>query len=102
MRPGELVALKKSDLDFNKNTISISKTLYSENNNMKEYVLDTTKTNRSRIIDMDESIMKMLKQLVRSNDLHKIKYQTLIEDIHDEDFVLHRKIGYRYLTKNLS
>src|SRR5690625_5927697 len=37
MRPGELVALKKSDLDFNKNTIRISKTLYSENNNMKEY-----------------------------------------------------------------
>src|SRR5699024_1482485 len=45
MRPGELVALKKSDLDFNKDTIRISKTLYSEKNNMKEYVLDTTKTN---------------------------------------------------------
>ena len=102
MRPGELVALKKSDLDFNKNTIRISKTLYSENNNMKEYVLDTTKTNRSRIIDMDESIMKMLKQLVRSNDLHKIKYRTVIEDFHDEDFVFQRKIGYPFLTKNLS
>src|SRR5699024_8951940 len=71
MRPGERVAVKKSDLDFNKNTLRISKTLYCENNNMKEYVLDTTKTNRSRIIDMDESIMKMLKQLVRSNDFHK-------------------------------
>src|SRR5699024_2728433 len=99
MRPGELVALKKSDLDINKNTIRISKTLYSENNNMKEYVLDTTKTNRSRIIDMDESIMKMLKQLVRSNDLHKIKYRTVIEDFHDEDFVFQRKIGYAFLTK---
>src|SRR5699024_3311117 len=66
------------------------------------YVLDTTKTNRSRIIDMDESIMKMLKQLVRSNDLHKIKYRTVIEDFHDEDFVFQRKIGYPFLTKNLS
>src|SRR5690625_1925984 len=102
MRPGELVALKKSDLDFNKNTIRISKTLYSENNNMKEYVLDTTKTNRSRIIDMDEAIMKMLKQLVRSNDLHKMKYRTVIEDFHDEDFVFQRKNGYPFLTKNLS
>src|SRR5699024_12747881 len=36
MRPGELVALKKSDLDFDNNTIRISKTLYSEKNNMKE------------------------------------------------------------------
>src|SRR5699024_3429717 len=87
MRPGELVALKKSDLGVNKNTIRSSKTVYSENNNMKEYVLDTTKTNRSSIIDMDDSIMKMLKQLVRSNVLHKIKYRTVIEDFHDEDFV---------------
>src|SRR5699024_8219909 len=48
MRPGELVALKKDDLDFNNNTIRITKTLYNENNNMKEYVLDTTKTNKAR------------------------------------------------------
>ncbi len=94
MRPGELVALKKSDLDFNKNTIRISKTLYSEKNNMKEYMPDTTKTNRSRIIDMDESIMKMLKQLVRSNDRHKMKYRTGIEDFHDEDFIFQRSNGY--------
>ena len=102
MRPGELVALKKSDLNFNKNTIRISKTLYSEKNNMKEYLLDTTKTNRSRIIDMDESIMKMLKQLVRSNARHKMKYRTVVEDFHDEDFVFQRYNGYPFLTKNLS
>lgn len=102
MRPGELVALKKSDLDFNKNTIRISKTLYSEKNNMKEYMLDTTKTNRSRTIDMDESIMKMLKQQVRSNDRHKMKYRTMIEDFHDKDFVFQRNNGYPLLTKNLS
>src|SRR5690625_1475788 len=102
MRPGELVALKKSDLDFDNNTIRISKTLYSEKNNMKEYILDTTKTNRSRIIDMDESIMKMLKQLVKSNNRHKMKYRTIIEDFHDEDFVFQRKNGYPFLTKSLS
>jgi len=102
MRPGELVALKKSDLDFDNNTIRISKTLYSEKNNMKEYMLDTTKTSKSRIIDMDESIMKMLKQLVRSNNRHKMKYRTVVEDFHDEDFVFQRYNGYPFLTKNLS
>jgi len=102
MRPGELVALKKSDLNFIKSTIRISKTLYSEKNNMKKYLLDTTKTNRSRIVDMDESIMKMLKQLVKANNRHKMKYQTVVEDFHDEDFVFQRYNGYPFLTKNLS
>jgi len=39
MRPGELAALKKPDLDFKENTIRISKTLYNEQNNMKNIVL---------------------------------------------------------------
>src|SRR5699024_1639917 len=51
---------------------------------------------------MDESIMKMVKQLVRSNNHHKMKYRTVIEDFHDEDFVFQRKNGYPFLTKNLS
>src|SRR5699024_11316797 len=50
----------------------------------------------------DLSMMKMLKQLVRSNDRHKMKYRTMIEDFHDEDFVFQRKNGYPFLTKNLS
>lgn len=102
MRPGELVALKKSDLDFKNNTIRISKTLYSENNNMKEYTLDTTKTNRIRTIDMDLSIMKMLRELVRNNDKHKMKYRTMLDDFHDEDFLFQRGNGYPYIIKNIS
>src|SRR5699024_4266718 len=46
MRPGELCALKRSDLDFENNTIKISKTLTNEHGNMKDYVLETTKTER--------------------------------------------------------
>lgn len=102
MRPGELVALKKSDLDFDNNTIRISKTLYNENNNMREYVLDTTKTNKARTIDMDESIMKMLKKTVHQNDVHKMKYRTQLDDFHDEDFVFQRKNGYPFITKNIA
>src|SRR5699024_5465177 len=61
MRPGELTAVKKSDLDFKNNTIRVSKTLYNENNNMKQYTLGPTKTNKIRIIDMDKKIMAMLR-----------------------------------------
>src|SRR5690625_3829812 len=102
MRSGELLALKKSDLDFKNNTIRISKTLYNENNNMKEYVLDTTKTSITRTINLDPTIMKMLKTLVRKNDKHKLKYQTQIEDFHDADFVFQRTNGYPYITKSIA
>src|SRR5690625_294603 len=102
MRPVELISLKKSDLDFVNNTIRISKNLYNENNNMKEYVLDTTKTSIARTINMDPTIMKMLKALVRKNDKHKLKYQTLIEDFHDADFVFQRPNGYPYITKSIA
>lgn len=101
MRPGELVALKKDDLNFEKNTIRITKTLYSETNNMRKYTLDTTKTNKARIIDIDPRIMNMLKKLVRENDKHKLKYKMMLDDYHDEDFVFQRPNGYPYLVKNI-
>src|SRR5699024_1512329 len=101
MRPGELTALKKSDIDFNNNTIRVSKTLYNENNNTKQYSLGTTKTNKIRIIDMDEKIMAMLKKLVQKNDQHKLTYRTIIEDFHDEDFLFQRSNGYPFTVKNL-
>jgi len=101
LRPGELTALKKSDIDFNNNTIRISKTLYNENNNTKQYSLGTTKTNKIRIIDMDEKIMSMLKKLIQKNDQHKLKYRLMIEDFHDEDFLFQRSNGYPFAVKNL-
>lgn len=101
MRPGELTALKKSDIDFNNNTIRVSKTLYNENNNTKQYSLGTTKTNKIRIIDMDEKIMTMLKKLIQRNDQYKLKYRMMIEDFHDEDFLFQRPNGYPFTVKNL-
>src|SRR5690625_179066 len=101
MRPGELTALKKPDLDFKNNTIRISKTLHNENNNIKEYRLDTTKTNKARTINMDEKVMTMLKKLVQRNDEHKMKYRTVIEDFHDENFLFQRPNGYPFSIKNL-
>ena len=68
---------------------------------MREYKLETTKTNKMRIIEMDEKIMGMLKRLVRKNDKHKMKYRTQIEDFHDEDFLFQRPNGYPFVTKNI-
>lgn len=68
---------------------------------MREYYLDTTKTKKARIIDMDERVMSMLKKLVLKNDKHKMKNRTLIEDFHDEDFVFQRPNGYPYCVKNI-
>ena len=102
MRPGELLALKKDDIDFESNTIRVSKTLYNENNNMREYDLETTKTKKARIVDMDPLIMHMLKRLIHRNDKHKMKYSTLIDDFHDENFVFQRPNGYPFVTKNIA
>ncbi|WP_144559591.1 tyrosine-type recombinase/integrase [Shouchella miscanthi] len=103
MRPGELCALQKEDLDFQNNTISIYKTLYNENNNMKSYELNTPKTIGSiRTIEMEESVMKMLKSLVRSNDERKMRLRTKHDDFHDKDFVFCRPNGYPYVTKNVA
>lgn len=101
MRPGELIALQKNDLDFDNNTIRISKSIYNPNNNMREYQLGTTKTNNVRIIDMEPIIMNMLKKLVHKNDKHKMKYRTLLDDFHDKDFVFQRPNGYPFVIKNL-
>lgn len=102
MRPGEVIALKKQDLDFVNNRIRISKTLTNETGNMKDYNLETTKTSDIRIIDMDKSIMMMLKKLVHENDTSKLKYRTQIEDFHDKDFVFSRHNGYPYVRQFLA
>lgn len=103
MRPGELTVLQKQDLDFEKNTIDINKTLYNPNNNMKKYELDIPKTEGSiRVINMDKPIMDMLKKLVVKNDEYKLQYKLLIDDYHDKDFVFVRPNGYPFTTKTLA
>lgn len=101
MRVGELCALTKDDLDFDKNKIRISKSLYLETNNPKKYEITTTKTKKVRIIDMDEKLMLMLKNLIRKNDKQKMKNRMLIEDFHDSDFVFQNYDGYPLSTKKI-
>ncbi|ALX47482.1 tyrosine-type recombinase/integrase [Lentibacillus amyloliquefaciens] len=102
IRVGELNALMKSDLDFDNNLIRITKTMSGQNENMREYELGTTKNESARIIEMEQSIMDMLRELVRQNDEHKMKYRTLIDDYHDGDFVFARKNGYPYFRGDVN
>ena len=101
MRPGELLALEKDDLNFEDNTIRIIKTLYFPVNNMRMYKIQPTKNNIARIIDIDEVIMSMLKKLVVKNGENKLKNRLLIDDFNDSDFVFQRENGYPYKHENL-
>lgn len=102
MRPGELCALQKPDLDFTNQSISIYKTLYAESNNMREYTLTPPKTTGSvRVIDMETPIMELLKKLCKENDKRNLKLRTVYEDFHDKDFVFSRPNGYPFITKNV-
>ncbi|MFC5364953.1 site-specific integrase [Peribacillus frigoritolerans] len=85
IRAGELCALKWRDIDFEGQTISISKTYYNPTNNRKEYKLLTPKTPTAvRIIDIDETVLNEL-------SMHKlVQKQTMMKhrDIyHNKDFV---------------
>lgn len=101
MRSGELLALEKSDLNFENNTIWIGKTLYNESNNIRKYDILPTKTNVARIINVEKSIMVMLKRLIVKNDENKLKNRLLIDGFHDSDFVFQHTNGYPFMTQNI-
>lgn len=102
MRSGELCAMKWSDVNFETNQVRITKTLYNENNNMKKYVLVTPKTKGSvRTIDIDESVMNLLKEFqMRQRDV-MVEAKKLFPDFHDANFVFCRENGYPFIPKNI-
>lgn len=85
MRIGELLALKWSDIDFEEQTISITKTIYNNNNSVKNYQLLTPKTRSSvRVIDVDEYVIIELKKLRAKQNEIRMKHRNTY---HDENFV---------------
>ncbi|QKS71699.1 site-specific integrase [Paenalkalicoccus suaedae] len=102
LRTGELCALKWSDVDFTANTIRVTKSIFSERNNMKIYVLETPKTSGSvRTIQVESEIMSLLSTLKRDQQKQKMKYMHFTDDYHDANFVFCREDGYPYLQGNL-
>lgn len=63
---------------------------------MRDYELGTPKNGSARKFEMEQLVMDMLRELVRKNDEHKMKYRLEIEDFHDADFVFAHKNGYPY------
>ncbi|MGF7046337.1 integrase [Paenibacillus sp. DS2015] len=89
MRAGEFCALKWSDIDFDENTISITKTLYNPTNNTLKYTLLTPKTKSSvRVIEMDNVLHDVLKA---HQQAQKELYMRYRKTYHNKDFVLVKK-----------
>lgn len=85
MRVGELCALKWSDIDFDEQTISITKTYYNPRNVIKEYMLLPPKTKRSkRVTDVERIVLDELLKLKKIQNEVKMRYR---DTYHDKDFV---------------
>ncbi len=86
MRIGELAALKWRDIDFENQTISITKTIYNPSNNLKAYQLLTPKTKTSRrVIDVTDSVI----QVLRDHKAQQEDFRSKLPDgiYYDLDFV---------------
>lgn len=86
MRVGELAALKWKDINFDQQTVSITKTLYNPSNNLRGYQLHTPKTKTSRrVIDVTDSVIRVLQEHKSYQDDFRSK---LPEGLyHESDFV---------------
>ena len=68
MRMGEINALHIDDIDFNKNTININKTI-SRDTNGKDFINDTTKTtNGTREIAINDILYNKLKEFCKDKN----------------------------------
>ncbi|AWI35694.1 integrase family protein [Bacillus safensis FO-36b] len=102
MRSGELCALKWTDINFETKEIRITKTIYSETNNMKEYELVPPKTAGSvRTIEVEGQIMDMLKEYQMRQKKRRLQSRIKPEEYHDGNFVFARENGYPFLPKNI-
>lgn len=100
IRVGELVALKWSDIDFEKHTISINKTYYNPKSSTVNYTLVRPKTKKSkRVITVDPELIELLEK-------HKEEQGEIISRLGDSYFNkgfifsnFNRQPGYPVLIK---
>lgn len=94
LRPGELCALKWSDINFKTHELRVTKTLYTPENNIQKYELTPPKTVGSiRTIELDESIIEMLKEYKERQEARYKQYKKLNSEFYDERFVFTRDNG---------
>lgn len=87
IRPGEAMALKWSDINFEEQTISITKTLYRKANEpgkhakSDRYVLLTPKTESSeRVVDIEDDVIDVLKKHKAWQNIEKMGHRDAYDD----------------------
>lgn len=103
IRVGELCALKWKDINFEEESISITKTYYNPVNNIRKYQLVPPKTQKAkRTIDLDQSVLSVLEKHRAAQNKVRMR---LRKQYHDENFVFAKmdenNPGYPELIKTI-
>ena len=94
MRRGECCALQWKDIDFQKNTISINGTLcYTKTAGV---YLDTPKNGKSRMVDVDPTVIGLLRQLRQEQTRHAMSKWVFTQEGSTEP--IHPQSPTRYLA----
>lgn len=100
MRAGELCALKWKDINFEEQTISITKTYYNPTNNTTKYQLLPPKTlSAKRDIIVDEELLDSLEEHRATQNIIRMKHR---KTYYDKDFVFAKmdiNLGYPLYIK---
>ncbi|MGM0899406.1 MAG: tyrosine-type recombinase/integrase [Bacillota bacterium] len=100
MRIGELVVLKESDLNFNTNEVSITKTYFNPTNNKKDYKMLTPKTKGSiRKFELDPFVIQLIKAHLKTQKETKMKNRRVY---HDQGFIFADEQGYPPTIKKIA
>ncbi|MEC4567116.1 tyrosine-type recombinase/integrase [Paenibacillus sp. CMAA1739] len=89
MRIGEFTSLRKSDINFQEHTISITKTYYNPSNNMVKYKLLPPKTKTSaRTIDVDPIVTDALNNYLTELEAFKAQHS---DRYYDKGYIMPNK-----------
>lgn len=92
MRIGEMCALKWSDIDFEGQTISITKTLSTKHGGVGRYQIQTPKTKSSRrVVEIDSATIDVLKEWKSRQNEYKMKKR---REYDDQNFVFVNMFHY--------
>ena len=104
LRGGELLALKWSDVDFDEQTINITKTIFYPSGVGDEHILLTPKTESSiRIIDIDKTVITELRKLRALQNEIRMVYRNRY---YDQNFIFanltkHHRLGHPLNIRSL-
>ena len=99
MRRGELAALAWPDIEYDKGTIHVSKSLSELKKPTKHLRLKSTKSGKSRRVEVDSSVLDVLRDHQREQEVHRALYGPDYRS--DLNLVFCRPDGYYYSPDHL-